>query len=351
MGEEIQRGRILRAMAEEMAARENPHSATVADVVARARVSRRTFYELYEDRDDCLLATYEWGLRLGGAEMYAAYARETCWQDGIRAALAVLLALLEREPALARLCIVYALGAGGKVQQRRMQALETVREFIDRGRLENNCRVEPPEVTAEGVVGAVLAVLQTRLLEHDHSGSSNRASSIDGNGSGERNDSCEGAGSDERGGPCERAGSDERGGPRERAGSDERSLLQLLGPLMNLILLPYVGAARASRELKRPAPRLGGAGESRDGADGHIPMRITYRTARVLRAISERPGASNREVADQAGVVDQGQISRLLGRLERLGLIINGGGSSSRGAANSWVLTQRGVEVQRGIPA
>jgi AcrR family transcriptional regulator len=355
MGEEIQRGRILKAIAEEMASRENPHSATVADVVARARVSRRTFYELYADREDCFLAAYEWGLQLGAAEMYTAYAREARWQDGVRAALAALLGLLDREPALARLCIVYALGAGSKVQQRRMQAIETVREFVDRGRLENSGRIEPPEVAAEGVVGAVLAVVHTRLLESDHA---NGRSSADGRSSPDRGSSV-GGGSSVRGGSSVGSGISVRG----RSSVDGRSsadrgsasagdsLIELLGPLMNLILLPYLGAARASRELSRPAPRVAGSGASRDGVSLGAGMRITYRTARVLQAIGKRPGASNREVADQAGIVDQGQISRLLGRLMGLGLIANVGPSSSRGSANAWVLTPRGQEVQRGIPA
>jgi DNA-binding IclR family transcriptional regulator len=86
-------------------------------------------------------------------------------------------------------------------------------------------------------------------------------------------------------------------------------------------------------------------------------MRVTYRTARVLAAIGERPGASNREVADQAGIVDQGQISRLLSRLESRGLVVNqgaggglgGGVGATRGTANAWVLTPRGEQVQRGL--
>jgi AcrR family transcriptional regulator len=296
-------------MAEEMASREDPHGASVADVVARAHVSRRTFYEFYADRDECFLATYEWGLRRGAAEMYAAYVRESRWQDGVRAALAALLGLLEREPALARLCIVYVLGASNSVQRRRMQAIETVCEFIDRGRLESGCRIEPPEMAAEGVVGAVLAVVHARLLIDDHDG-----------------------------------------GESEPLGAESGPLTGLLGPLMNLILLPYFGAARASRELHRPAPRaLAGARVARDGTGVRAGMRITYRTARVLQTISKHPGASNREVASHAGIVDQGQISRLLSRLEGLGMIANTGGNSSRGSANAWVLTPHGEEVERGI--
>jgi len=314
MGEELQRARIVRALAEEIAGREDPHAVAVADVVARAGVSRRAFHELYGDLEEGMLDAFDWCLRLAGAEMYAAYSRESRWQDGVRAALAALLGLLDSEPALARLSIVYALGAGGQVLQRRLEAIEVLCEYIDRGRLEASCRTEPPEMAAEGVVGAVLAVIHTRLLA-------------------------------------------------ARAQADPAPLSDLLGPLMSLILLPYVGAAKAGRELSRPTPpRLSsGRGASAQGSaegvlagelPGDLGMRLTYRTALVLQTIGERPGASNREVADQAGIVDQGQISRLLSRLEGLGLIANRGGSAgagpSRGAANAWVLTPRGEQVERG---
>ncbi len=46
-------------------------------------------------------------------------------------------------------------------------------------------------------------------------------------------------------------------------------------------------------------------------------MRITYRTLRALSVVGERPGASNRAVADGAGIYDQGQTSKLLSRLRR----------------------------------
>lgn len=75
---------------------------------------------------------------------------------------------------------------------------------------------------------------------------------------------------------------------------------------------------------------------------------MTYRTVRVLWAIAELPAASNREVAERAGVVDQGQISKILTRLEYQGLVVNRGGSGpARGTPNSWWLTERGEALER----
>ena len=79
-------------------------------------------------------------------------------------------------------------------------------------------------------------------------------------------------------------------------------------------------------------------------------MRLTYRTARVLECIAERVGGvrpSNRAVAESAGVTDLGQISKLLRRLERLGLAVNTGGGHQSGEPNAWKLTPLGGEVAR----
>ena len=78
-------------------------------------------------------------------------------------------------------------------------------------------------------------------------------------------------------------------------------------------------------------------------------MRLTYRTVRVLMAIAGHPGASNRIVADGSGISDQGQVSKLLARLEGLGLIANTGLGHPRGAPNAWRLTKRGEEVEQAI--
>jgi len=78
--------------------------------------------------------------------------------------------------------------------------------------------------------------------------------------------------------------------------------------------------------------------------------RITYRTLCVLQAVAERPGGSNREIAELAGITDESHISRILRRLEGLGVVVRDGGPShakrSRGEANAWRLTAWGEEVR-----
>jgi hypothetical protein len=76
---------------------------------------------------------------------------------------------------------------------------------------------------------------------------------------------------------------------------------------------------------------------------------------RVLLAVAELGGResdpSSREVADASGVSDQGQMSKLLWRLEHLGLIANDPPRPARGEPNAWALTAKGHEVEQAIRA
>jgi hypothetical protein len=163
---------------------------------------------------------------------------------------------------------------------------------------------QPPPLTAESVVGGVLAVLHARLLEPD---------------------------------------------PGPRAAARPR-MEDLTGPLMSMIVLPYLGAAAARKELERPLPKrpVSTPPALRDPLRD-LEMRLTYRTVRVLMAVAEEPGSSNRAVGARAGIPDQGQISKLLTRLHSLGLIDNTAAASARGAPNAWTLTVRGWEIHGAI--
>ena len=79
-------------------------------------------------------------------------------------------------------------------------------------------------------------------------------------------------------------------------------------------------------------------------------MRMTYRTALVLEAIAQAPGISNLGVARHAQVNDQGQISKMLSRLERNGLVQNTGRGQTQGAPNEWRLTPAGPKGAAGHP-
>jgi predicted transcriptional regulator len=127
---------------------------------------------------------------------------------------------------------------------------------------------------------------------------------------------------------------------------DPGRLVELAGPLVGMIVMPYLGSAAARAELERPVPR--GASRGRVASVNplkDLEMRLTYRTVRVLGAVAAHPGSSNRGVGEASGMRDQGQTSKLLARLERLGLIENTDAGSAQGGPNAWSLTHRGLEV------
>jgi DNA-binding MarR family transcriptional regulator len=70
---------------------------------------------------------------------------------------------------------------------------------------------------------------------------------------------------------------------------------------------------------------------------------------RVLAAIASRPGLSNVEVGEQAGIGDQGQISKLLKRLQATGLLENTGAGQELGSTNAWRLTEEGRQLERSV--
>ena len=304
--EDIERTHILEALAAIVAER-GVGGLTLADTLARAGITKRTFYSLFDDLDGALLAAFEVGVARARERIAPAYDEGLRWRDAIRPALAELLRFVDDEPALARLCVVHSLSGGPELLRRRAEIQAELWRIVDRGRSEGLAnRTDPPAVVAEGVVGAVLTVVQTRLLGQDADP------------------------------------------------PDERTVVELFGSLMSLIVLPYLGYGAAQRELSRPAPApLGAAGAA--ALEGHRAgeyhgVRLTYRTGRVLSAIAQYPGASNREVAERAGIVDQGQVSKLLARLQSAGAVENLAAGPIRGAPNSWRLTELGERVERGVP-
>ncbi len=302
--DEIQCARVLSALGEVVAER-GAGGMTVAHIVARAGVSRRTFYELFADREDCFLAAFDQAIEGAAARVVPVFEGPGRWRERVRAGLVAALGFLDEEPQLGALCLVHALGAGPRALERRAAVVRVLIDAVQEGGAEvrkgrgGTGAAAPGRLVAEGVVGAVLAVLHARL--------------------------CEGA---------------------------RKPLSGLAGPLMGMIALPYLGSAVAEKEIARPAPKRVAAPRRvvREDPLKGLEMRLTYRTVRVLLAISATPGASNREVGDAGGISDQGQTSKLLQRLEHLGLVENVGlGGPGKGEPNAWRLTDRGKQLERTI--
>ena len=277
--------------------------ATVAEITVRARVSRRTFYDLFDNREDCLLAVLDSTVERVRSLLAKEGLDGLSWCERVRGGLETILGFLDREPALAQVCVVQSARGSQRLLERREQILSDLASVIEQGCGEGARGKDLPPLTAEGLVGAALSIVYARLLH------------------------------------CAR-----------------EPLTALTGELMGLIVLPYLGPTVARREQTRALSAIPSVvADAGDSVNVHgdplrgIPMRVTYRTMRVLDAIAAQPGLSNRALREQAGISDEGQTSKLLARLERLGLLENTGSGHSKGEPNAWGLTIAGQAVAGAI--
>lgn len=315
---EMQRSRLV-AAATGVIAEYGSATTSVAMICARAGVSRRTYYEIFDNREDCLVAILADAEARAQQAVLDAGAAHGPWRERVRRGLWAILCLFDAEPALARVCLVESQRAAGRVSVERERILVGLATAIDAGAGHGGRGGPVSALTAEALVGAVVAVLAARL-----------------------------------------------GDWPERGGERLTELHKLLGELMAMIVLPYLGAGAARRELERPLPErsslerpAGQPAAAERGQADHDPLagrptRLTYRTARVLQAVAvlgERGALpSNRQIAVHAGVQDQGQISKLLTRLRQHGLLVNASsGADMRGEANSWSLTGAGRRLAHDI--
>jgi AcrR family transcriptional regulator len=312
----VQQERVVRALVEVIVER-GWASASVGLVVARAKLSRRTFYELFPGGlEDCLLAVLDQTARRVNALALERLERAGSWQEGVREALAALLLFFDSEPALARVCLVEALGGGQIVAQRREAAVAAFRESIV-VYVEREAGQEVPPLAAESVIASVMGIIYTRLL----------------------------------------------------AGG-EAALIGLLGPLMGAVVAPFAAGEQMIAEETRRGDELARAiqaGEDSSWASGSTPQAKIEPALSGVPALLANPSArrarqcllyigeqsrrgrhpSNREIAAGIGIQSKAQISRLLAQLCAESMIAKRSGGV--GAPNAWSLTERGAAVARAL--
>jgi len=154
---------ITRAVAEKGYAK-----VTVADVVGLAGVSRRTFYEHYNDVEDCFVAAYETATRellaAVGDAVRAATAPD--WHERFEVAIAAYVEGLASDPHVARACLVDVQGAGPRaVEMRRLvyERFVTQMRALRNGRRDG--RVEIPQVQVQAAVGAIGELVQEQIFD------------------------------------------------------------------------------------------------------------------------------------------------------------------------------------------
>lgn len=163
------RRRLLRGIAAAVA--EKGYAATtIADVVRHARVSKRTFYEHFPDKQACYLEAYRRGTdRLGRRMLEAGVAAEGPWRERLRAAIAAYLAVLIDAPASTRTFTAEIQAAGPTavatrraMHRRTADALVAVVDHVRR----DDPGVGPlTPVLAEALVGAMTELVGNAIAE------------------------------------------------------------------------------------------------------------------------------------------------------------------------------------------
>jgi DNA-binding MarR family transcriptional regulator len=292
----IDRQRARRLVTAAEAVRKFPFEGLdLANGSGRAAIAREAIADHLQGSEACQLEAFEQALALATERASLAFYAQEGWVDAVRAGLLALLEFGDEEPKLAKYLVVHSAGASGAVLERRRGVIERIAKLLDDERAP--ARGYPPPLTAQAVATGVLGVLGERLSQ-----------------------------------------------------SNPGPLVELAAPLMSFTVLPFLGVSAARRELARP--RVGGPAEDDGAALDALKApggRLNSRAVSALNVIGAEAGLTNKEVSSRTGVNDDAQSSRLLARLERLGLIENPRNRDSRAYRKAWKLTAAGQKVHDAI--
>ncbi len=159
----VQRERLLAAMLRataELGYRE----LSVQDVLERAGVSRPTFYEHFENKEDCFLAAFDVAAARLRRRLEAAGEGGETWRERLRPVLAELLRFVTDEPDAAMTLIVDARAACPPALLRRDELLDHFASCLDtQVRAEAPAGETPSAIAAAGIVGGIEALLYSRI--------------------------------------------------------------------------------------------------------------------------------------------------------------------------------------------
>lgn len=137
---------------------------TISDITREAAVSRRTFYEHFDSKEECFLSACDWAMGHLTSLIQAAFEEQPRWAAGVHAAFAALLDFLAREPALARLSMVESARSIPEAFDRYRRLVDAFVAILSPGRGEPaaaGARLPPP--TEESLAGGIATLLTRRV--------------------------------------------------------------------------------------------------------------------------------------------------------------------------------------------
>jgi len=158
-----QRERLLAAVVRVTAAR-GYEATTVADILEEAGVGRESFYELFSDKRDCMLAAHAILVEDLEAKVRAAYAEDGPWQERVTNALAAALEWFAADPAAARFTVVELAAVGAVSRERFQDAFTRFIALVDEG-MEDGSGPELAQATGLAVGAALARIYEEVVLE------------------------------------------------------------------------------------------------------------------------------------------------------------------------------------------
>lgn len=150
--------RLLDGMARAVAAKGYADT-TIADIVREASVSRRTFYEHFADKAECLIALYEAASGNAIAELRGAIDPRSGWQAQVDQAMGAYFGVLARNPVLLRTLFIeiLGLGAAGLAARRRanQQLVDLMLDVVNNRQGERQRKTPLHPALAMAVVGGI----------------------------------------------------------------------------------------------------------------------------------------------------------------------------------------------------
>jgi len=164
-----QRQRLLDAMAL-VVAEVGYEEASVERVLVQAGVSRRTFYELFTDREDCFLAAYDDAMHGVFRLVTDAYLDCETPARRIEAALEAFLRYCADNPAVARMCIVEVFAAGTRARERRTEFMGRFAALMEHALGDMRGDRQLDRLAAQALVGGVHEVIYRPIDAGDVAG-------------------------------------------------------------------------------------------------------------------------------------------------------------------------------------
>jgi AcrR family transcriptional regulator len=161
---EHQRERILVA-ATQVFARRGYQGTTIDNIVAAAGIGVGSFYELFDNKEDCFLRAFDRVVAAARAKITETADPARAWSEQICAALRTLLALVAAEPDSARIFFVEAQSSGSSAEKRYLAVIDSIVPVLRRGRgLNKGTSDTLPPTVEEAIIGGLAWLLQQRLV-------------------------------------------------------------------------------------------------------------------------------------------------------------------------------------------